>query len=509
MPPETTITFKLRGAHREAWACRDDEILCEGPAGTGKTRSWLELINVLCHTYPGLRVLMLRKTMVSMAASCLAEFKQHVLHPGDRVAFFGGSKDEPASFRYANGSVIAVGGLDRPEAYLSSFFDIVYINEATECTLEDLETISTRLRAPEQGKEPKRADGTPFTYRRILMDCNPTYESHWLMQRSVVIDAELGVPKTTLIRSVLEDNPAYFTDDGVATEAGAAYLRRLNRLTGTRRERFLLGKRVGVPDACYPAFNRELHIRPLEPGLYFPVTILGVDYGTKHECAICVLSIDQYRRRWVREVWYEADTSEGKNLRRQIGLFRDKYQARRGRVDPNQGFLGGTLGYSIARGAGGSRLHRIDLCEPLFYVFPNGRVPDWKEDLSLAMPDYGDMPDSPGVLLVEGAPGIDQFASELEGYHFVWQDTPKGRTKDVYRVDENGVAAFEYANEEFEEAGDGYIDPLSLITRTQQITRKPTAPLQQGGINRAMLGRPSSHMPVKQTQVITYRNRGN
>lgn len=497
MPTETKVTFTVRGAHEDLFYARDPEILSEGPAGTGKTRANLELINLLCHVYAGLRVLMVRKTQVSMTASCLAEFKLHVLHPGDRVVFFGGSKDEPAAFRYTNGSVIIVGGMDNNEKLLSSFYDVIYINEATELTLDDLEILSTRIRAAERGKEPRRADGKPFEGRRILMDCNPTYAAHWLMQRTEVIPPGETAPLTRLIRSTLKDNPAYYDDDGNPTPGGADYLRRLERLTGMRRDRFLLGKRVGVPDACYPMFNREIHIRPLEPGLHFIATILGVDYGTKHECAICVLSIDQYRRRWVREVWYEADTSGGKNLRRQVAQFKEIYRSNRGRVDPNQAFLAGTFGYSVAKSAPGSRLHRIDLVEPLFYTFPGGRVPDWSEDLSLAPPDFGNNPDSPGVFLVEGAPGIDKFASEIEGYRYVWTETDKGRVKDVYRVDENGVAAFEYANEEFEEAGDGYIDPRSLAPKVQEIRTKPRDPWSV----QAARGRNST--------VITYRNRGN
>ena len=47
--------------------------------------------------------------------------------------------------------------------------------------------------------------------------------------------------------------------------------------------------------------------------------------------------------------------------------------------------------------------------------------------------------------------GIDDLADQLEGYHYVFTDTPKGKTKDVYRSNEDLVAACEYANEEWEE----------------------------------------------------------
>jgi hypothetical protein len=60
-------------------------------------------------------------------------------------------------------------------------------------------------------------------------------------------------------------------------------------------------------------------------------------------------------------------------------------------------------------------------------------------------------PDSPGILLVKGAPGIDQLADEIEAYHYVWLETVRGKSKDVYRDNDNRIAALEYANEEWEE----------------------------------------------------------
>lgn len=459
---EVRLNLTLRGGNREIFAAREAEVVAEGPAGTGKTRTWLELINLLCHTFAGLRVLMLREVQLTMAASCIAEFQKHVLHPEDGVTFFGGSKSEPAAFRYDNGSLVAVAGMDNPEKVLSSFWDLIYFNEANQTTLEKWETLTTRLRAPEETHLARRADGVPFTHRRLCGDLNPTYGSHWLHQR-----CDHGT--TRVIHSRLEDNPAYYNDDGSMTEAGADYVQRLDRLTGIRYERFRLGKRVGVQDAIYPAFNRDFHVRALEDGLFFKTTIIGEDYGTDHLCAVVALSIDQYNRRWVREAWAQADKDQGTSLNRVVSEFKERYQTRRGRVDPNQGFLAGQHGFSIAKGGNGGasgppRLHRIDLMERLFYTFSGGWVPSFAEDKALVAP----LPafvggDTPGFFLVEGAPGIDELADEIEAYHYVWAETPKGKSKDVYRVNDNRLAAVEYANEEWEENPAHVLLPPSAI----------------------------------------------
>ena len=721
-PTEVILPLVLRGGNLALYNAREPEVLAEGPAGTGKTRTALELINDLCHYYPGLQVLMCRKIQATMALSCIREYRMRVLHRGDGVAAFGGSGTEPEGFRYRNGSFIAVGGMDKPDKILSSFFDIIYCflgetrvqspstigaafvreysgplvtirtalgneltgtpnhpvlttegwvplgkvvegsyvvsrtlahvaaagdpdvddqtptiaevahslaqtgrlermagseldfhgdgsaadvhvvtaysqlqhswdtasdkpvvqhqvrgsnvdasflsgdstslqpfllngaatnssvttfsntreptgvtphphegslrlsaslnaatlervvegmdtdakvrceregahpvevttdrvvhfrlwdqapgesrqvynlqndahwyvangivvhncNEGHELTLEDFETLTTRLRAPSPEHQPVGRNGEKFIHRRIIMDTNPTYASHWLMQRSE------GGP-TRLIKSKLQDNPVYYDSDGNPTEEGEAYIARLDRLTGIRYQRFRLGQRVGVENAIYEPFSRLLHVRPLEPGLHFESTIIGVDYGTDHLCAVVALSIDQYRRRWVRECWAESDTDEGVTLTRVIGQFKERYHTNRGRVDPNQGYLAGRTGFSTAKGGSGGmggppRLHRIDLMEPLFYQYEGGRVPSFSEEIRLVVPTgpFAE-PDSPGFFIVEGSPGSEELCEEIEAYHYVWSETPRGKQKGVYRVDDDRIAAVEYANEEYVE----------------------------------------------------------
>lgn len=432
------IPFDLRGGNQLAYDARDKEILVSGPAGTGKTRTILELLNNLCHSFPGLRALIVRKHQVTLTTTCLVTFNSKVLTSNDGVAFFGGSKSEPAAYRYPNGSIITVGGMDNPEKLLSSEYDIVYANEATELTLEDWEVLTSRLR-----------NGV-LRWMRIIGDCNPSYDSHWLLQRCVA-------GTTRHIRTRIQDNPAYFDAAGIASEAGEQYIATLENLTGTRRQRLLLGEWVGVEDACYPVFDRETHIRDFEPALPLKATIIGADYGSEHESALVAMSIDAWNRRWIRESWALPDTDAGETLFRMIGTFKQRYNTRRGRTDPNQAVLAGRAGWSVAKGGNGGaggppRLHRIDLMEPLFYNYPGGRVTTQREEINSRQPmgPYVE-PDTAGIFLVKGADGTEELANEIEAYHYVWSVTPSGRTKGVFRMDENRIAAMEYANEEWEE----------------------------------------------------------
>lgn len=415
--------------------CRQEEILLEGPAGTGKTRPILELLHLLCLNYPRLRALIVRKTAVSLTTSTLRTFNEKVLSPSDGVRYFGGSKFEPAAYRYQNGSTIVVGGMDNADKVLSTEYDIIYVNEATELTLADWESLTARLR---NGILPDS---------RIVGDCNPAQEKHWLNLR-----CKAGVTHRILTRH--EDNPEYFDDAGTATALGQAYMARLERLTGNRYLRLRKGLWVGVEHGIYQRFDRELHVVDLPPGIRFVTGAIGVDYGSRHKCGVVVVSVDQFGRRWVRDAWGEPDEDEGKTLNRIIAERRQRYGINRGRTDPQQRYMAGQLGFNVADISDGSRQHRVDITNELMAVYPGGRVPK-KNDEAMMNLELGPFvePDTPGLLFVKGAPGIDDLCAEIEGYHYVPKATETREVLVVARIDEDLVAALEDANEELDEEG--------------------------------------------------------
>ncbi len=443
----TEVRLELRGGNELLWDAREPEILVEGPRGTGKTRTILELVNQLCHHFPGLQVLITRKYAVTLASTCLKTFNEQVLRPGDGTYFFGGSPSEPSSYRYGNGSRITVGGLDNPKArekMLSAEYDLAYINEITELTEDDLVAIKATLRHA-------RADGTPIIeHRRVIADCNPARRGSWVNLR-----CEAGHMRR--IKTRLADNPRFAHPNGEWTEEGERYLRDNLPPPGTPRyDSWVLGLWGGEEHGIYP-FDRSLHVRPLEDGLRWKANILWVDYGSRHICSVGCLGIDTNNRRWVRECWGEPDTDQGDSLTRVVAEFKQRYSTRRGRVDPNQAFLAGRFGFNVARGGGGGaagppRLHRIDLLEPLFRLWPGGYVPTFTEgkDATPRLPSR-DGWDSPGILFVEGAPGIEEAIDQIEGYHYVYRESPSGVVKDVFRDNEDHIAGIEYANEEWEE----------------------------------------------------------
>lgn len=228
--------------------------------------------------YPGARALMVRKTLISLTASALVTYVQRVLATGNYgVTFFGGSKAEPAQFRYPNGSRIVVGGMDNPAKIMSAEYDIAYINESTELTENDWESITTRLR---YGAMP---------YQQLIADCNPAAPSHWLNQR-----AERGV--TRRFGSKHQDNPMLWDHAvGAWTERGRAYIETLDRLTGVRYQRLRLGRWVAAEGQVYDAWNDALHLVNREDvadrlqGAWF---LGAVDWGWTNPGVLHVYGVD-------------------------------------------------------------------------------------------------------------------------------------------------------------------------------------------------------------------------
>jgi phage terminase large subunit len=240
-PAVTEHRFRPRGACARLFGCRDPEVLVSGPAGTGKSRACMEKLHIMMLLTPGSRGLILRKAAVTLSSTALVTWKRFVakesIDCGD-VTYYGGSAQEPACYRYKNGSVVVIGGLDKASKIMSSEYDVIYVQEATELTELDWESLTTRLR------------NWVISFQQLLADCNPQHPEHWLKLR-----ADKG--STTLLESRHEDNPMLFGADGKLTEKGQDYLAKLDRLTGVRYKRLRLGKWVAAEGVIFEEWGQQ------------------------------------------------------------------------------------------------------------------------------------------------------------------------------------------------------------------------------------------------------------
>lgn len=247
MSPATLsrIRFEPRGAALELFLDKTSaEIVLAGSAGTGKSVACLFRVHLACLKHPGIRCLIVRKTAISLGSTTLVSFDEKVATEALRsgvVKWYGGSTREAASYKYTNGSRIVVGGLDKPEKVMSSEYDLIFADEATELTITDWEALGTRLR---NGKLP---------WQQQIAACNPSHPKHWIKQR-----ASTGTLR--LLASRHRDNPAYTHADGTPTEAGRDYLARLDNLTGVRRLRLRDGIWAAAEGMVYEGWDDAVHI---------------------------------------------------------------------------------------------------------------------------------------------------------------------------------------------------------------------------------------------------------
>lgn len=268
-------------------------MLLSGPAGTGKSRALLERLHLLALLNPGMRGIIVRKTLASLGSTALVTWNRFVIPEAKLVGeteWYGGSTQESPGYRYRNGSVINVGGMDKPTKIMSSEYDLCYVQEAIELTEADWDAITSRLR---NGK---------ISFQQIMADTNPDTPTHWLKAR-----CDRGVCR--MLDSRHEDNPVLYTDDGHLTKVGTAYIARLDNLTGPRYQRLRRGLWVAAEGQIFDTYDPAVH---LVDRFDIPDTwarYWSVDFGYTNPMVIQWWAIDPDGRLYLyREIYHTRRT---------------------------------------------------------------------------------------------------------------------------------------------------------------------------------------------------------
>jgi len=194
--------------------------------------------------YAGMRGLIIRKTRESLSEAALVTFEDKVL-PQLSALKEGPKRNFRQAYHYPRGSEIVVGGLDKPGKIMSTEYDVIYVQEATELALEDWLALTTRLR------------NNVLPYQQLIADCNPDSPAHWLWLR-----AQSG--EIRMLHSRHEENPRLW--NGVTwTKEGLSYIATLDRLgsidpktgarVGTEYQRLRLGLWVQATGIVYAVWS--------------------------------------------------------------------------------------------------------------------------------------------------------------------------------------------------------------------------------------------------------------
>lgn len=177
--------------YRYLWCTKRFQVYYGG-AGSGKSVFVAQKVLFRVMTEPKTRVLVLRKVSKSTRYSTLESILDLIIE-WNLTPFFEIHKSEYRITFKGNGNDIIFAGLDDPEKIKSiRRVTIIWMEEATEFTPDDLKQLNLRLR----GIIP----GCPGKKKEIYLSFNPIDEDHWLKARFFdTVDEDCEVLKTTYL----------------------------------------------------------------------------------------------------------------------------------------------------------------------------------------------------------------------------------------------------------------------------------------------------------------------
>jgi len=291
--PAATGNVDLRGAVRALWETFCDEVLVEGPAGTGKTRGLLERSYYLGEKFPGCRQLWVRQTLKSLRQSVMVTWEEEVLWNDNPWMSGKASRATRDSYVHTNGSEIVLAGADTPEKFLSTQFDFIWCWEARELSRDSIQVLVSR----------NRNGFAPF--QQMIFDTNPAGASHHLNKRfppgyrvlpsahpARQIRPYSDHDQQVRLLSRHQDNPGFYSPNGKLTPRGAGYMRKLDRLVGARRRNLRNGEWASEEGMVWENWDESIHL--IDENKVPPIewTFASFDKGTRQPGCLGVWGVD-------------------------------------------------------------------------------------------------------------------------------------------------------------------------------------------------------------------------
>ena len=150
-----------------------------GARGGGKSWAVRFKATLLCAKYPGIRVLIVRRSYAELR-------ENHIIPLQAQLNGLARYNDNEKSFRFINGSRLKFGYCSNDSdvsQYQGVEYDVVFIDEATQLTEYQFQTINATIR------------GTNTFPKRLYLTCNPGGVGHQCVQR-LFIDREYPADET-------------------------------------------------------------------------------------------------------------------------------------------------------------------------------------------------------------------------------------------------------------------------------------------------------------------------
>jgi len=225
------------------------EVMLCGPAGTGKTWSALLFILHAARKYQGARIAICRQTRASLIQSACVTLRK--ILPENHI-FLDGPSDEHRTGYHYGASEVYLGSLEEPGRLFSTEWDIVYVQEAVEISLDAWEKFGRGL----------RGRACPFTL--LMGDTNPGPVGHWVQKR-------MQSGRTTELFVRHRDNVALWDAENERWHPyGETFLKRLKATCASDHNyrRLVLGEWTTASGAVWPEYDPKVHVTSLERDLH-------------------------------------------------------------------------------------------------------------------------------------------------------------------------------------------------------------------------------------------------
>ena len=273
-----------------------------GARGGGKSWALRRKLAAMCLRWPGLRVLLVRRSYEEVKGNHLGQFLAEYgavcrWSEGEKTLFF--PRGSSIKFGYCDGERDVL-------RYQGQEFDVIGIDEATQLSEAQFGALGACLR------------GTGDCPRRMYLTCNPGGIGHSWVKR-LFIDRDFRAGEDPADYGFI---PARVYDNPVLMEADPGYVRQLERLPSALRDAWLHGRWDVFAGQFFPEFAEERHIcrfGDLPAGVRY---FAAMDYGFDM-FALLLIAVDGNGGLWVVRELCQSGLTLGEAGRAAVAFFGD------------------------------------------------------------------------------------------------------------------------------------------------------------------------------------------
>lgn len=243
----------------EFFRARSRFVAYGGARGGGKSWAVRHKAALLALRYPGIRILLLRRTLPELR-------ENHILPLRAMLRDAAEYRETEKAFLFPGGSRLRFGYCDNESdvlQYQGQEYDVIFLDEATQFTEFQFQTLTACLRG---------ADDFP---KRFYLTCNPGGAGHeWVKRLFITREYRRSERREdyTFIQANVYDNKALLEKD-------PEYVRMLENLPGEIRKAWLEGSWDVYAGQYFPEFQEEIHVTDPFPIPGWWRRYFAMDYG--------------------------------------------------------------------------------------------------------------------------------------------------------------------------------------------------------------------------------------